>query len=66
LKEIRCKKCKALLLKGEVKEIQIKCRKCGHIQLIKEVHYKPGYETRIKEKIKFIDSSDVKFIDTPL
>ncbi|GEM_PF-5459469 len=35
-KEIRCKKCKRLLMKGEVKGIEIKCPKCGYIQTIGE------------------------------
>jgi phage FluMu protein Com len=30
--EIRCKKCKRLLMKGEVQAIEIKCPKCGYIQ----------------------------------
>ena len=34
VKEIRCKKCRRLLMKGEVREIEIKCPKCGHIQKI--------------------------------
>jgi len=34
IKEIRCKKCRRLLMKGEVREIEIKCPKCGHIQKI--------------------------------
>jgi iron complex transport system substrate-binding protein len=36
LREIRCKKCKRLLMKGEVKEVEIKCPKCGCIQRINE------------------------------
>ncbi|MBA2124419.1 hypothetical protein B9J78_05765 [bacterium Unc6] len=37
-KEIRCKKCKRLLMKGEILAIEIKCPKCGYIQTIgKEV-----------------------------
>jgi phage FluMu protein Com len=36
VKEIRCKKCKRLLMKGEVKTIEIKCPKCGYIQKIKD------------------------------
>lgn len=32
--EIRCKKCKRLLMKGQVKEIEIKCPKCGYVQKI--------------------------------
>ena len=34
VKEIRCKKCRRLLMKGEVKEVEIKCPKCGYIQKI--------------------------------
>jgi iron complex transport system substrate-binding protein len=33
-KEIRCKKCKRLLMKGEVQAIEIKCPKCGYVQTI--------------------------------
>jgi len=33
-KEIRCKKCKRLLMKGEILAIEIKCPKCGYIQTI--------------------------------
>lgn len=32
--EIRCRKCKRLLMKGEVRHIEIKCPKCGLIQEI--------------------------------
>lgn len=31
-REIRCKRCKRLLMKGEVWAIEIKCPKCGVIQ----------------------------------
>jgi phage FluMu protein Com len=34
MSEIRCKKCRRLLMKGEVKAVEIKCPKCGHIQVI--------------------------------
>ncbi len=38
VKEIRCKKCRRLLMKGEVRFVEIKCPKCGYIQNIgKEV-----------------------------
>jgi phage FluMu protein Com len=50
MKEIRCKKCKSLLMVlnegGEVKQTHIKCRKCGKINQIIEVKYNPNYETR--------------------
>jgi len=36
MKEIRCKKCKRLLMKGEVRHIEIKCPKCGYIQKIRK------------------------------
>lgn len=32
--EIRCKKCRRLLMKGMVKAIEIKCPKCGYMQMI--------------------------------
>ncbi len=34
MKEIRCKKCRRLLMKGDIKHIEIKCPKCGYIQKI--------------------------------
>ncbi len=34
LKEIRCKRCKRLLMKGYVMLIEIKCPKCGYLQII--------------------------------
>jgi len=34
LREIRCRKCKRLLMKGEVKDVEIKCPRCGYIQRI--------------------------------
>ncbi len=30
LPEIRCPRCRRLLMKGEVKRIEIKCPKCGY------------------------------------
>lgn len=33
-KEIRCKKCRRLLMKGEAGFVEIKCPKCGCIQRI--------------------------------
>jgi len=36
-KEIRCKRCKKLLMKGEVQTIEIKCPKCGYIQVLKQI-----------------------------
>lgn len=35
-KEIRCKRCKRLLMKGEVNGIEIKCPKCGYINKIEK------------------------------
>ncbi|RJQ54535.1 MAG: Com family DNA-binding transcriptional regulator [Nitrospiraceae bacterium] len=34
--EIRCKRCRRLLMKGEVKSVEIKCPKCGYIQMVEE------------------------------
>ena len=34
MKAIRCKKCRRLLLKGEIREIEIKCPKCGYTQVL--------------------------------
>lgn len=31
MNDIRCKKCGALLLKGEIVKVEIKCRKCHYI-----------------------------------
>lgn len=33
-KEIRCKKCRRLLMKGAVEYVEIKCPKCGYIQKV--------------------------------
>jgi len=32
--QIRCRKCNRLLMKGEVKHIEIKCPKCGYLQIV--------------------------------
>ncbi|MCA9484547.1 MAG: Com family DNA-binding transcriptional regulator [Nitrospina sp.] len=32
--QIRCRKCNRLLMKGAVFRIEIKCPKCGYLQLI--------------------------------
>lgn len=32
--EIRCRKCRRLLMKGAVAVVEIKCPKCGYIQTI--------------------------------
>ncbi|MFO0753495.1 MAG: Com family DNA-binding transcriptional regulator [Thermodesulfovibrionales bacterium] len=34
MKEIRCRKCNRLLMKGEVEVVEIKCPKCGYVQRI--------------------------------
>ncbi len=34
-KEERCPKCNGLLFKGQAKNIEIKCRKCGKVSVIK-------------------------------
>ncbi len=36
VKEIRCRKCCRLLMKGRVVRVEIKCPKCGYIQRIGE------------------------------
>jgi len=36
-KDIRCKRCKRLLMKGEVLVVEIKCPKCGYIQVLKSL-----------------------------
>jgi len=36
MKEIRCKKCNRLLMKGEIKKISIKCPKCGYVNWLDE------------------------------
>ena len=33
LPEIRCRLCRRLLMKGEIKQVEIKCPKCGHVQI---------------------------------
>lgn len=32
LPEIRCRRCRRLLMKGEVKQVEVKCPKCGCVQ----------------------------------
>jgi len=32
LPEIRCRRCRRLLMKGEIKQVEIKCPKCGCVQ----------------------------------
>jgi len=32
MREIRCRKCRRLLMRGNVIHIEIKCPKCGHVQ----------------------------------
>jgi hypothetical protein len=34
LPEIRCRRCRRLLMKGEIKQVEIKCPKCGCVQKI--------------------------------
>ncbi len=31
---MRCKKCRRLLFKGDVKTVEIKCPKCGYLQIL--------------------------------
>lgn len=33
LKKMRCKKCGRLLFKGAIRTIEIKCPKCGYVQV---------------------------------
>jgi len=35
LPEIRCRRCRRLLMKGEIKRVEIKCPKCGYVQMEK-------------------------------
>ncbi|MCD6353339.1 MAG: Com family DNA-binding transcriptional regulator [Proteobacteria bacterium] len=32
MREIRCRKCKRLLMRGNIMHIEIKCPKCGYTQ----------------------------------
>lgn len=34
LPEIRCRRCRRLLMKGKIKHVQIKCPKCGWVQYL--------------------------------
>ena len=38
MREIRCKKCNRLLMKGEIIKVEIKCPKCGYIQILRGVN----------------------------
>ncbi len=55
MKEIRCRKCHRLLMKGEVVKIEIKCPKCGYIQnfLGERPGEKEGRSKRVLEIVKF-------------
>ena len=33
-KSVRCKKCSRLLFKGKNYEVEIKCPKCGYVQIL--------------------------------
>ncbi|MCD8553495.1 Com family DNA-binding transcriptional regulator [Seleniivibrio sp.] len=35
--EIRCRRCGRLLMKGHVRAVEVKCPKCGYIQVIAAV-----------------------------
>jgi iron complex transport system substrate-binding protein len=35
--EIRCKRCGRLLMKGFIKAIEVKCPKCGYVQIFSEM-----------------------------
>ena len=37
LPEIRCRRCRRLLMKGEIKQVEIKCPKCGCVQALKSI-----------------------------
>lgn len=34
MRDIRCRKCNRLLMRGEVEVVEIKCPKCGYVQRI--------------------------------
>lgn len=34
--QIRCKKCRRLLMLGKIVRIEIKCPKCGHVQTLEQ------------------------------
>lgn len=34
LPEIRCRRCRRLLMKGEVKQVEVKCPKCGYVLIL--------------------------------
>lgn len=34
LKEIRCRKCLGLLLRGSIIDVEIKCRECGYVNRV--------------------------------
>ncbi len=43
--EIRCRRCGRLLMKGEVKLIEIKCPKCGYVQQFPQKPEKAARQT---------------------
>ena len=34
LPEIRCRRCRRLLMKGEIRQVEIKCPKCGYVLIL--------------------------------
>ena len=34
MKEIRCKRCGRMLFRGIIREVEIKCPKCGYLQIV--------------------------------
>ena len=34
LPEIRCRRCRRLLMKGEIRQVEIKCPKCGCVLIL--------------------------------
>lgn len=40
--EIRCRRCRRLLMKGTVVNVEVKCPKCGYIQVIRDTGSNQG------------------------
>ncbi len=46
MKEVRCRKCNRLLMKGDILQIEIKCPKCGYVQGFKRKNEGEGNKSK--------------------
>ncbi|MFV0421179.1 Com family DNA-binding transcriptional regulator [Oleidesulfovibrio sp.] len=53
--EIRCGQCNRLLAKGDVRELEIKCRRCGTMNLVRTT--RPSREAREAHSEKRVENN---------